>query len=584
MSLEDIRGEVSLVISVVGHRDLADQDRVRAAISAFLGDLDDKYRYTDLLVITGMAEGADCLAAEAAIEKGIKYFAVLPFEEEAYLSTFRSAESANRARELIGKTTKIVLPAHPKNCGADFYHDEAAQKLQYEALAAFLVEASQILLAIYDLKPTGLQGGTSDAIDFKLGKKPLPGLEECSGLNNAGVGPVHYVVATRKSHQGPPLPIVTKSPDYPVYRADANAASYEAAYQLQDDFNRDVSRGNAEKLKVKRSRDLLYPNIDQARGSHTGMDWTGDRFAWADALAQENQRIANVLWNGVFVLLGFGVAAVVPLHVFHELNHNRVLEICYYMAVFVAFVLGFWEYKMGYRRRYEDYRALAEALRVQYFWLASGLPKMVSEFYLSKQTGELGWVRDTMSEVLLASVEANAATRSIEMDQAGIAAAITWITEQKGYFERKRKKWRGLASLCRQGSLIAFVVAFVLQVSVMVWFHLDEHFHWGFQQIELVEEWIRAATTILIGWSVLIGSYGELNSYGQLERQYETAHRVFSLAGELLQHDADAEEAGRTKAHEHARQVIEELGKSALHESGDWFMMHRERKLDITLV
>jgi hypothetical protein len=39
----------------------------------------------------------------------------------------------------------------------------------------------------------------------------------------------------------------------------------------------------------------------------------------------------------------------------------------------------------------------------------------------------------------------------------------------------------------------------------------------------------------------------------------------------------------REKAYQHARQVVEELGKAALHETGDWFIMHRERKLDLTL-
>jgi hypothetical protein len=451
-------------------------------------------------------------------------------------------------------------------------------------LGAFLVEASQILLAVYDLNPTGLQGGTSDVIDFKLGKKPLPRLEECSGLNNAGVGPVHYVVATRKTHSGPPLPITTKAPDYPVYRIEATKESYEASYHLQDDFNRDVKRGNAEALHVKTSRKWLYPNIDQARGYHAGMDWAADRFSWADALAMHNQRISNRYWNAVFVCLAIGVAALVPSHTLHALQHNPLLEVTYYCAIFVALVLGYAEFKIGYRRRYEGYRALAEALRIQYFWLASGLKKMVSEFYLTGQTGELGWVRDTMSEVLLKSAEANALPRSYSMDQAGIAAALTWIRGQKEYYDHRAKKWERLASLFGTGSLMIFVGAFALQIGATLLFHADRHFHWKFEHVESIEEWTRSITSIFIGWSVLAGSYGELNSYAQLQRQYQSAHRAFSLAEELLKRDVEGIDATqREKAYQHARQVVEELGKAALHETGDWFIMHRERKLDLTL-
>jgi hypothetical protein len=42
--------------------------------------------------------------------------------------------------------------------------------------------------------------------------------------------------------------------------------------------------------------------------------------------------------------------------------------------------------------RFQDYRALAEALRVQVFW-AAATPEAVADSYLRKQSGELGWIQ-----------------------------------------------------------------------------------------------------------------------------------------------------------------------------------------------
>ena len=102
-----------------------------------------------------------------------------------------------------------------------------------------------------------------------------------------------------------------------------------------------------------------------------------------------------------------------------------------------ALVVGCTECWLGLRRRHEDYRALAEALRIQYVWLACRLDKMVSEFYLSKQTGELVWGRDTMSEVLLESAPYRGRPRSAAGDQVGIETARTWIDRQRKYYGSK---------------------------------------------------------------------------------------------------------------------------------------------------
>jgi hypothetical protein len=46
-----------------------------------------------------------------------------------------------------------------------------------------------------------------------------------------------------------------------------------------------------------------------------------------------------------------------------------------------------------WQNRFQDYRALAEAMRVQVFWGLAATPVGASDNYLRQQSGELGWIQ-----------------------------------------------------------------------------------------------------------------------------------------------------------------------------------------------
>src|SRR5206468_751545 len=49
--------------------------------------------------------------------------------------------------------------------------------------------------------------------------------------------------------------------------------------------------------------------------------------------------------------------------------------------------------RLGHQPRFLDYRALAEGLRVQFYWRLSGLTDSAADHYLRRQKGELDWIR-----------------------------------------------------------------------------------------------------------------------------------------------------------------------------------------------
>lgn len=47
--------------------------------------------------------------------------------------------------------------------------------------------------------------------------------------------------------------------------------------------------------------------------------------------------------------------------------------------------------------RCDDYRAIAEGLRMQFYWTACGNGGSISSEYLQRQRGELAWIRNVIS-------------------------------------------------------------------------------------------------------------------------------------------------------------------------------------------
>ena len=129
------------------------------------------------ILLTGMADGSDQLAAEAALELdpelNIKIVAVLPMPEQLFLST---VEDKDRYNELMQKVSfKFALPLtidnenHESEMWGDSDEAESRRQDQYARLGLFLAVHSHVLFAFWDGVPsTQLKGGTADTVFLKL--------------------------------------------------------------------------------------------------------------------------------------------------------------------------------------------------------------------------------------------------------------------------------------------------------------------------------------------------------------------------------------------------------------------------------
>src|SRR6202022_4001745 len=104
-----------------------------------------------------------------------------------------------------------------------------------------------------------------------------------------------------------------------------------------------------------------------------------------------------------------------------------------------AWIVYFCFKKTAAAERCDDYRAIAEGLRVQFYWTASGSGESVASNYLQRQRGELGWIRKVIS-VAAFPYEPNR-VRFNQLSPNDQRAALqnireTWIGGQHAYFKK----------------------------------------------------------------------------------------------------------------------------------------------------
>jgi hypothetical protein len=573
VNFEDCKiGPLSLVIAVTGHRDLLDEDRpwVEKEIRRIFEELRDKAHYpnTPLLLLSGLAPGGDTAAVRVARDMGIHHVTVLPMPLEYYREDFSSDELVEFEELLGGAIRQIELPLTHGTSAEQIRSDALARKRQYELLGKFLVQYSQILIAIWDEEPfqalTAKEreeklGGTSQVVAMKLRQYPPTSRLASSRMNANGAGPVYVLPARRSSAGTEATPALKREIRYPEFSGDAeDREAYWASYRLQDQFNADVARfANPEAVDASR-RNLCEGA--EAVGLLEPMVWVATVYSRADAMAMYFAAKSLRSWRVIFVLLALLGLALPWLH---EIASIGVFLAGYYGCLAGASLLIYLEWNAKRRGRHEDYRALAEALRVQFFWMAAGLRDMSADQYLRKQAGEVVWIRDAMSECGLYKDILERSTVPPNADRAiRLRLARKWIEDQAKYYSKTKrlheKKKRALTVFAS----VAVTVGFITPM---------------FGLIDRVEVTSHLVAAIALWWAALALNYLERRGFAQEARQYGRMYALFHDA------DEDLKRFEEERNFDKSEETIRELGNAALEENGDWLCAHRERKLTVPI-
>ncbi len=559
-------GPLPLVIGFTGHRAFQKEDIpvIEQRVREVYRSLKEKYPSTPLVVLTSLAEGADRIGAKIAIEMGMEFIAPLPIAAEIYSDDFESTESKEDFQDLLKKADHwFALPLAEGATDESIRVQGYERNLQYAQVGAYIARYSQVLIAIWDGIQVERLGGTSMVVHYKLQGVPEMFGPPQSPLDPVDSGPVYHIVARRENNPeviGEPLSIKKYYPR--GYHSDEEAErAFDKIYERLDGFNHDVIH-HEKHLSPRKVQCAEYLFPKEHRHSLTdALKSTLDQYTSADVLAAYFQKHTFRAFIGMFLFV-FSAAAFFDLYA-HLFDEEKIVLVGYLSSLVLAFLWYTRAKKAQYQTKYLDYRALAEGLRVQFYWGFAGIESCAGDYYLRKQKSELDWIRYALRTVAIPSEEAAFSHKEhlAESQTARLQLVLKyWVEDQAKYYPRAMKRDHHKLHKLERLINIFFYLGIVL-AAVQLWLEPN---HYLIVSIGL--------TPIV---AALLGGYIERNALVGHIRQYERMGTLFGHAKDWLQ-----KLLTEGKRHE-AIEFIIELGKESLSENGDWMLLHRERPLEV---
>ncbi len=591
-----------LIVGVTGHRDLRSEDvpKIEAMVRKILDEVQEQAPHTPLLVVSSLAEGADRLVARIALERGHRLVVPLPLPPVAFEEDFDGDGSNAEFRELLNRADPwFVVSEHLVSVPPD------DRSRGYALVGAYLAQSCQILIALWDGVVTGKSGGTSAVVGFVRDGVPagLDGLLNGSVTSAAvgsldepeGSGLIYHILTPRVSNPDPPggAPLRLKKL-YPrsVLGDEEIAKRFERILVSLDELNRDLQALGARLPAdpARRLRRLLAVEAEAALPPE--LVPIRDRYVVVDALSLYYQDRTKNARSALFLLVFLAVfifglyAHVTPLQ-------DRFL-VFLYLGVF-ALAYFFWFLFAGrggdepsspltrwllsrvlppnlqgnYHYQYLDYRAIAEGLRVQFYWKLAGLGDRVEDHYFRQHRTELDWIRVVLRIARLLRDDFRVHVPP-PPPAGGIPVlrqvVVHWIEGQQKYFTnaalRDERRLTGTEHTIHFLLCLGIVLALAL---VSFGHELGEWAH-GFLVL---------AAVLAPAAAGVVHYQAERRAFSEQKKRYERMSVLYRIASERISAFLTAGAA------DDARRLLRELGLEALFENADWVLLHRDRPLAV---
>ena len=552
--IEDNDYRIHLTLGITGHIDIPqeDIDKLKEKIKEIFNELKGKYPHTPLLLLTPLAEGADRIAAKAAIEEGIDYVVVLPFPEEEYVKDF--PESKDEYYDLTDKekhkNLKGIFSLKDKIDDDAKKYGPERDKL-YENVGAYIAKHSQVLIALWDGKE-GKRGGTSEVIKFKL--KGLPDEYHPHGdkLDKPDTGPV-YIVHTRR--KGSDSHIFTSDPHVEIRYPENSDYNYFTGkndiFKRFDAFNAESEK--LEKEEIEKSRE------DLADGDSDKEKFVSYIFAKADVLAKRYKRAWQT--SNAF-LIALGLLTTLIFAIYFWIGNNYLLLIYGILFTLFAIFFKFLNIFHKYHQKYVDYRVLAEGLRILFFMRMAGLHENPEDYYLKKHRINFRWGRDIIRSANIFDPQPVPDFSTIEK---------YWINTELNFYRTKVAENNRKLRIYKNLSL-AFFTSSILTILIAIVFKFMNMNNYLIVLFSLI--------TVLPLISGAFEAYISRNAFTYNSKQYSIMKDIFESATERLK---ELDSSNAQNIEEEKKSVIRELLKEAARENADWMLMHTELREDIPL-
>ena len=542
---------IPITIGVVGHIDLVSNEEHMLQIKNFFLDLASEYPNSPVCLFSSLADGADRFVARIFLdlkqsdEKFSEKFELMvpaPFNKEEYKKDFN--ESSKQEFENLLRLAKRTF------C-TDYENKQPDRPESYLKAGKFVADSSIILIALWDGKE-GKKGGTADIVRHKITGDNDNVAESTFEYD----GTVFVIPSVRagtssripdESKVSFSLDLVLKNPS--IKKTLEKIEELNSLYIKIPESKFEKSAKNLfnspEKLDLPQ-RSLL--------NWHSVLDVYSQYFRKKD--------IAITLW---LFMIGFFMISALEIYSNLFLS-NIMLGIVMFFAL-AASLIYLYAKTTDNHKKYLYYRTLAEALRIQFYWNIAGINKNVSDYILRIHRKDFTWIKYIMSAVYGVSFN----NRQIKSESINDLIE-NWIEDQAFFF---RSSINRMTSKLRRLNLLAntsFVLGFALLVSIF--FFGDYYKSNSLLNILLV------ITGMLVGLFALIKGYIKMKGYEQLLNQYELMNVIYSRAEskaiETETYNLDVE-----MKNSYLRELFFVVGKEALIENGNWYLIFKEREPEI---
>lgn len=368
---EEFSSSIPIVIGVTGHRDLhADQiPRLREIIREELEKLSTRYCHSPLVMLNSLAEGADQLCAEVALQMGIPLIAALPLQVDDYSKDF-SDSAQNTFFEQCEASTQVFVVTPIEE------YESLTRDFSYRQAGIYVANHCHVLIALWDGTPAVTGGcGTAEVVDFKLNGNYV--CKNASPFNAKEGGVVIHINAARCNGNIKKIPIAVKT-------IENVEGSLEKILALTEQFNKSIFP----------KKEGWFALVDE--GTLKDSDAIHRRlhnlYQKADYLSVQfrDNYLQSIKWLSLMA-----VGLVLTFLLYDEMESNLFL-LFYGVILIISGLIFSFANKNAWHTKYLDYRVLSESLRVQFYLFMSGINHSVSNDFTWSQKMDVVWVTRAM--------------------------------------------------------------------------------------------------------------------------------------------------------------------------------------------
>ncbi len=533
-----------------------------------------------LRFVSPIADGADQIAAELALELGWELEGILPFERNRYRESLANDAARSRFDALVERASCVLeLPGDP-NDSLD----------AYIMTGRATVAHCDVLIAVWDGKPPRGRGGTGEVVQLALTRGtaiihvPLEPEKEARVLW-AAFDPAVVTIADD--------PGVARS----LERQDIDALFAGLLMPPPDEQEQSFLKGfTRERLRYFRAR-IEYPLLLAATGvksfkprSYTDkyyaaqirdewqryrascadahdirapIDLLEEAYSWADRLATHfaqtyrSGHIFNFVLGGVAVCLG--LAAFMAPHLKFE---EAILEMLITMAIILNAHIGT---RQEWHRRWLDYRQLAERLRpmrtLKLLGIASPDPPGTETNPIPKRWIE--WYAGGIWRAMGCPCAAIDAPRAARLAR---AIADHEVEPQVSYHEHHAEQIEKLDRRLEQVATILFVATLIVSLATIIGYATNASF---------VNDYGSWFTLVSAGFPALgtavFGIRFQADFGGDAVRSMATSNTLRQINDELRK------DVGLSRAAD----LAEQAGRIMLSDLDEWQLVNQQRDLSV---